>query len=66
MVEQIGHYDFVDCATLQSSLACPNWFLYSLLCFDLWHKLFIERSLPRNPGRVPVWEAFVPVVAAVR
>ena len=24
----------------------PTWFLYSLLCYDLWHKLFIDRSLP--------------------
>jgi hypothetical protein len=29
------------------ALARPNWFLYSLLCYDLWHKLFIERSLAR-------------------
>lgn len=46
-VEQIGDYDFVDRAALAAALARPNWFLYSLLCYDLWHKLFIERSLPR-------------------
>ncbi len=66
LVEQIGTYDFVDRRTLQSSLACPNWFLYSLLCFDLWHKLFIDRSLPRNPGRAAVPDLAVPVVADVR
>jgi asparagine synthase (glutamine-hydrolysing) len=55
-VDRIGGYDFVDRRALQSSLACPNWFLYSLLCFDLWHKLFIERSLPRHaPGMPPRW-----------
>jgi hypothetical protein len=26
----------------------PGWFLSSLLCYDLWHRLFIERSLPRE------------------
>jgi asparagine synthase (glutamine-hydrolysing) len=50
LVEAIGRYDFLDERTMQSCLARPNWFLYSLLCFDLWHKLWIERSLPRNPG----------------
>jgi asparagine synthetase B (glutamine-hydrolysing) len=66
LAESLGSYDFVDRRALQSSLASPNWFLYSLLCFDLWHKLFIERSLPRQPGLVPVREAAIPVVAMVR
>ncbi len=48
LVERIGPHDFVDCQALQRSLASPNWFLYSLLCYDLWHKLFIERSLPSH------------------
>jgi O-antigen/teichoic acid export membrane protein/asparagine synthetase B (glutamine-hydrolysing) len=48
LVERIGRYDFVDRRAWQFSLAQPNWFLYSLLCFDLWHKLFIDRSLPRD------------------
>jgi asparagine synthase (glutamine-hydrolysing) len=47
-VEQIGRHDFVDRAALATALARPNWFLYSLLCYDLWHKLFIERSIPRT------------------
>jgi asparagine synthase (glutamine-hydrolysing) len=47
-VERIGSYDFVDAASLSAALARPNWFLYSLLCYDIWHKLFIERSLPRE------------------
>jgi hypothetical protein len=62
-VERIGRYDFVERRAWQSCLARPNWFLYSLLCFDLWHKLFIERSLPNNPGLAPVPAAGVPVVA---
>jgi hypothetical protein len=66
LVESVGAYDFVDRRALQSSLACPNWFLYSLLCFDLWHKLFIERSLPRKSGLVPAKETGLPLVAAVR
>jgi asparagine synthetase B (glutamine-hydrolysing) len=65
LVERIGRYDFVDRRTLQSCLACPNWFLYSLLCFDLWHKLFIERSLPRKTGPARVGEASLPVVANI-
>jgi asparagine synthetase B (glutamine-hydrolysing) len=47
-VEAIGYYDFVAPAARATALARPNWFLYSLLCYDLWHKLFIERSLPRH------------------
>ncbi len=66
LVERIGDHDFVDQRALQSSLACPNWFLYSLLCYDLWHKLFIERSLPRSPGLAPAREFVVPAVAIVR
>lgn len=47
-VERIGHYDFVPAATRAAALARPSWFLYSLLCYDLWHKLFIERGIPRE------------------
>jgi asparagine synthase (glutamine-hydrolysing) len=46
-VERIGRYSFVEPRTLAVALARPNWFLYSLLCYDLWHKRFIDRSLPR-------------------
>ena len=49
LVEPLGGHDFVDAATLVRAQERPNWFLYSLLCYDLWHKLFIDRSLPR-PG----------------
>jgi len=45
-VDAIDDYDFVDRQALAAARARPNWFLYSLLCFDIWHKLFIARSLP--------------------
>jgi asparagine synthase (glutamine-hydrolysing) len=47
LVERIHAYPFVDPRTLARTRARPTWFLYSLLCYDLWHKLFIERTLPR-------------------
>ena len=45
LVEKIDHYDFVDEKTLKSACAQPSWFLYSLLCYDLWHKIFIAKTL---------------------
>ncbi len=45
LVDAIGQYDFVNLEVLEEAKARPNWFLYSLLCYDLWHKLFIERSI---------------------
>jgi asparagine synthetase B (glutamine-hydrolysing) len=53
LVNRISHYDFVDRKALEWSLAAPNWFLYSLLCYDLWHKLYIERSLPPSDRDTP-------------
>lgn len=47
-VERIGDYDFVDRKARAIALARPNWFLYNLLCYDIWHRLFIDRSLPRT------------------
>jgi asparagine synthase (glutamine-hydrolysing) len=43
LVDRIGDYDFVDPRALAEARERPNWFLYSLLCFDVWHKLFIEK-----------------------
>jgi asparagine synthase (glutamine-hydrolysing) len=62
LVERIGVYDFVRPETLAQAKAAPNWFLYSLLCYDLWHKMFIERSLPRPERDAPAQR--VPVVLA--
>jgi asparagine synthase (glutamine-hydrolysing) len=56
-VESIGEYPFVDQASLGRARARPSWFLYSLLCYDVWHKLFIDRSLPRRPRRRRAHEA---------
>ncbi len=42
MIEQIGMYDFIEKEVLADALRTPNWFLFTLLCYDLWHKRFIE------------------------
>ena len=47
MVERLGAHSFVDEATLARTRRKPTWFLYSLMVYDTWHKLFIDRSLPR-------------------
>ncbi len=49
LVTAMEPHEFLEPETLVRSLARPNWFLSSLLCYDLWHKLFIQRSLLRNP-----------------
>jgi hypothetical protein len=49
LVEAVGRHDFLDPPTLARVRARPTWFLYSLLCYDVWHQLFIERTLGR-PG----------------
>jgi asparagine synthase (glutamine-hydrolysing) len=54
-VERIAPYEFVDTQTLARVKQRPTWFLYSLLVYDLWHKLFIERSLPRPAQLTPTW-----------
>jgi asparagine synthase (glutamine-hydrolysing) len=64
LVERIGGYEFVEPATLARVLQRPTWFLYSLLCLDLWHKLFIERSLPRPTRLTPAWRQEAPLLAA--
>jgi asparagine synthetase B (glutamine-hydrolysing) len=52
LVERIGMHDFLRHGELERAAAQPGWFLYSLLCYDLWHKIFIERSLPRSARTV--------------
>jgi asparagine synthase (glutamine-hydrolysing) len=47
LVERIAPYEFIDAGVLVRVRQRPTWFLYSLLVYDLWHKLFIERSLPQ-------------------
>ncbi|MFO0881188.1 MAG: asparagine synthase C-terminal domain-containing protein [Gemmataceae bacterium] len=52
MVEGLGEHPFVEPAMLQRLRSQPNWFLYSLVVYDTWHRLFIDRSLA-SPGRKP-------------
>ncbi len=53
MVERLGEHAFVDAGTLERVRRRPTWFLYSLLVYDAWHKLFIERSLARPLAPAP-------------
>jgi asparagine synthase (glutamine-hydrolysing) len=46
LVDNISQYDFVDQQVLEEARARPNWFLYSLLCYDIWHKTFVAKSMP--------------------
>jgi asparagine synthase (glutamine-hydrolysing) len=46
LVNNIDRYDFVDPKVLEEARARPNWFLYSLLCYDIWHKTFIAKTTP--------------------
>ncbi|MBI1914230.1 MAG: hypothetical protein HYS12_05765 [Planctomycetes bacterium] len=48
LVEQIDRYDFLDGVSVEAAKAKPNWFLFSLLCYDLWHKMYVRRTLPRS------------------
>jgi asparagine synthase (glutamine-hydrolysing) len=65
LVERIGKYDFADPVLVEQAKERPTWFLYSLLCYDLWHKLFIERSLPRPTRLTPAWREETPMLAAI-
>jgi asparagine synthase (glutamine-hydrolysing) len=53
LVERIGAHSFLDRPTFERVLGKPTWFLSSLLVYDIWHKMFIERSLHRPTGRTP-------------
>jgi asparagine synthase (glutamine-hydrolysing) len=48
LVDRISPYNFLDSNAVQVARETPNWFLYNLLCFDLWHKLFIEKEAPES------------------
>jgi asparagine synthase (glutamine-hydrolysing) len=64
LVERIAAYEFVDAEALTRTRQRPTWFLYSLLCYDLWHKLFIDRSLPRPSRLTPAWREETAALAA--
>jgi asparagine synthetase B (glutamine-hydrolysing) len=55
-VERLRHFDFVEPATMKRAMKQPTWFLYSLLCYDTWHRLFIERSLHRTTTVTPSFQ----------
>lgn len=57
LVERLASYPFLDRATLQRLEARPTWFLNSLLVYDIWHKMFIERSQPRPSAATPASRA---------
>jgi hypothetical protein len=64
LIEHIGTHDFVEARTFRQARTQPSGFLYRLLCYDLWHKLFVERSLPRTLPRTPAWRQQVVALAA--
>ena len=41
-VEDIEAYDFISPSVVQQAKEMPNWFLYNLLLFDIWHKEFFS------------------------
>jgi asparagine synthase (glutamine-hydrolysing) len=53
LVDDMDHYDFVPKDVLARAQERPNWFLYALLCYDLWHKKHIRRSASDVPTRLP-------------
>jgi hypothetical protein len=54
LVEQIAPYDFVPNGLLKVLAQRPNWFLFTLLVYDCWHKIFIKGSLaPERPALAP-------------
>lgn len=38
---------------LRESMQRPTWFTYSAMCYGVWHRLFVERSIPRTMDRTP-------------
>jgi asparagine synthase (glutamine-hydrolysing) len=47
LLARVGEYGFRPPTGLREK---PTWFSYGLLCYDQWHRLFVERSLPRPAG----------------
>jgi asparagine synthase (glutamine-hydrolysing) len=58
MVDDLDVADLIDADALARLRKRPTWFLYSLVVFDSWRKLFITRSLerPRAEERGPFAE----------
>jgi asparagine synthetase B (glutamine-hydrolysing) len=53
LVDRLEAREFIEPAVLEQAKNRPGWFLYSLLCYDLWHRMFIERSLARPTAPTP-------------
>ena len=53
LLANLADYDFVPASVLCKIREKPNWFLYSLLCLDLWQKRFIGRTRRSSVLRVP-------------
>lgn len=53
LVARVGQHEFLPPALRRSTAERPTWFTYSLLCYDVWHRMFVERSLPRLTGPTP-------------
>jgi asparagine synthase (glutamine-hydrolysing) len=44
LASRIADHSFIEPLTLQRTRREPTWFLYSLVVYDVWHRLFIEKS----------------------
>lgn len=51
LAERAGDHPFVNRAALERVKRKPTWFLSSLVVYDAWHRLFIERSVSRLSAR---------------
>jgi asparagine synthase (glutamine-hydrolysing) len=49
LIADIGRHDFLSDRQLNEALVRSNWFLFSLLCYDVWHKHFIEHKHAIDP-----------------
>jgi asparagine synthase (glutamine-hydrolysing) len=45
LVDRIDDHEFLGRRGLAAAKESPDWFLYSLLCYDVWHKTFISGTI---------------------
>jgi asparagine synthetase B (glutamine-hydrolysing) len=62
LVDRLDGHGFVDPATLDRLRKRPTWFLSSLLAYDTWQRLFIDRSLARPAGATPMRREAAPAL----
>jgi asparagine synthase (glutamine-hydrolysing) len=53
LVERVAYHGIVPAALFRQLQQKPTWLLYSLVCYDQWHRLFVERSVPMPQGPTP-------------